>query len=114
MFEVRVKFDSTNTLSIFRFPNKLFEFRVRVRSFNFGIGSGGALKRAPQKNQLNFFNLFAHKPEWFGLKILVSVVRFRPWAPFPLFFKLLPYVGARTVGIRVYGEQIAIEFVYPS
>jgi hypothetical protein len=48
-FEVREKFDSTNTLSMFGFPNKLFEFRVRVRSFNFGIGSGGALKRAPQK-----------------------------------------------------------------
>ena len=48
-FEVRVKFDSTNTLSMFGFPNKLFEFSVRFPKFNFGIGSGDALKRAPQK-----------------------------------------------------------------
>jgi hypothetical protein len=44
-----VKFDSTNTLSMFGFPNKLFEFRVRVRKFNFGIDSGDALRRAAQK-----------------------------------------------------------------
>jgi hypothetical protein len=43
-FEVRVKFDSTNTLSMFGFPNKLFEFSVGFPKFNFGIGSGGALK----------------------------------------------------------------------
>jgi len=30
-----------------------------------------------------------YKPLLF-LKILVSVVRFRPWAPFPLIFKRLP------------------------
>jgi hypothetical protein len=34
---------------MFGFSKKLFEFRVKVPKFYFGIGSGGALKRAPQK-----------------------------------------------------------------
>jgi hypothetical protein len=48
-FEVRVNFDSTNTLGMFGFPNKICDFNVRVRKLYFGIGSVGATNQKAQK-----------------------------------------------------------------